>query len=278
MKIVHLVPDPASRAVLTGYLHEELLEQPHRSMRPCVVICPGGAYRRLSPNESDPVALSFFVKGYQAFILRYSTAGMDDPEPPPLGMLPLVELSRALCLLRERGEELQIIPDQIGVMGFSAGGHLAASLGALWDSRELARVCGEMEGKNRPNALMLCYPVITAGEFAHRDSFTCLTGHDPGLDSLFSLETRVTEHTPPTFLWHTGGDELVPLENALLFALALRRAGVPMECHFYEKGPHALSLATPETAKESGPYIQPHCATWFPLCVDWLNTRFDFSA
>ena len=153
-------------------------------------------------------------------------------------------------------------------MGFSAGGHLAASLGVLWDHPSL----GCPNGENRPNALILCYPVITSGEFAHRQSLENVSGEeDPAKQTFWSLETHVSDRTPPAFLWHTYEDDAVPVENSLLFVSALRRAGVPCEFHLFEKGVHGLSLCNAEVATP-----MPPTAPWMGLCLTWLSNRFSF--
>ena len=250
-------------AQLVGYLHDPSPEIPDRVDRPAVLICPGGAYEFCSDRESDPPAFAFLKRGYQAFVLRY-TVGKEKAR----GMQPLREVSAALSLLREHAKEWHILPDQIAVMGFSAGGHLAASLGVLWDLPEL----GCPDGKNRPDALILCYPVITSGEFAHRQSLQNVSGEtDPDKQAFWSLETHVNPKTPPAFLWHTYEDDAVPVENSLLFVSALRRAGVPCEFHLFEKGCHGLSLCNVDVATPMRP-----TAPWMDLCLTWLGNRFAF--
>ena len=224
--------------------------------RDAVLICPGGGYRCISPREAEPVALQFNAAGYHAFVLRYSV----DPRRHPQ---PLLDAARALALIRDRAEEWKLRPDRVAACGFSAGAHLAASLGVRWE---------ECYVQERPSALILCYPVISSGEFAHRGSFERLLGPEAGpeLRKRASLELRVDEKTPPTFLWHTFDDESVPLENSLLFAQALRSKGRPFELHVYPRGAHGLSLATPET-DEGGTPPDPHVATWMGLCLEWLR-------
>lgn len=233
--------------------------------RGAVLICPGGGYGYTSPREAEPVALAFNAAGYHAFVLDYSVAPRRHP-------LPLLDLSRALCILRERADEWNIRPDGIAVCGFSAGGHLAASLGLFWDKPVSLGAPGIEKGKNRPDALILCYPVITSGPFAHRFSFENLLGKSPSPELLceVSLEFQVGASTPPVFLWHTFDDAGVPLENSLFFASALREKGVPFEFHVYPEGVHGLSLATLETADEQRG-ANPHVAGWIKLCVEWLG-------
>ena len=215
-----------------------------------VIICPGGGYEWLSPREAEPVAQAFARVGWVGLILRYTCF-----EGEPLGKLPLRQLGEALRLAREAFPGLPA-----AVCGFSAGGHVAASLGVHWQE----------EGLPAPDALILGYPVITAGEYAHRGSIRALAGD--GDPSYYSLEKHVGAHTPRTFLWQTASDEAVPVQNSLLFAGALAAAKVPFEYHVYPAGVHGLSLATPEVAEpEKGRLPDAHVAGWFDQCAQWLK-------
>ncbi|MBD9289922.1 MAG: alpha/beta hydrolase, partial [Faecalibacterium sp.] len=154
-------------------------------------------------------------------------------------------------------------PDKIAVCGFSAGGHLALSGAVL-------AVPGLPE-QPRPGAVILGYPVITAGQYAHRGSFVQLAGEDPAAQQAFSLEDKITPRTPPVFVWHTMEDETVPVENTLLLVSALHRAGVPCEAHLFEKGCHGTSLSTAEVNHPSA-----HRSRWLTLAREWLDDTFDF--
>lgn len=269
MKIVELNPNPESRANLIGYLHDrDEQEMKNRLLRPCVVICPGGGYEILSAREADPPAFAFFSKGYDVFILYYSI------REEAANLRPLIDLSRAVIKIRENSGEWGIIPDQIAVCGFSAGAHVAASLGTLWDAPELKEKMDIKNGLNRPNAMILCYPVITGGEFAHRGSFNRLIEGADEKESteFFSLENHVTALTPPTFLWHTADDKSVPVENSLMFAAALQKKHIPLECHIYNSGRHGLSMCNTEVNS-----VNVHCSTWFSLCTEWLGELFQFA-
>ena len=248
-----------------GYLHKVSKELPGRDLRPCVVVCPGGGYSFVSDRENEPVAFALFSAGYQVFVLSYST------QADAKGLTPLLELSELVSTVRINAAEFHVDPDKVAVMGFSAGGHLAASLGTLWRHESLLRKLPNSASTNQPNALILCYPVITAGEFAHGMSLEYASGGDQELRELLSLENRVSGDTPPTFIWHTCEDTAVPIENSLLFMDSLRKAGVPFEAHLFQKGSHGLSLCTAEVNTQNA-----SAAPWFSLCLAWLADLFDF--
>jgi len=234
-----------------------------------VLICPGGGYGGTSWREAEAIAIEFNRAGYNAFVLYYSVKPNKHPQP-------IYDVTRAMCIIRERAEEWNVDSDKIAVIGFSAGGHLAGSLGVHWNNPYLLDVPRMEKGKNKPNALILSYPVITGGEFAHRGSFDNLLGEnaDEKMINEMSLEKHVSKDTPPTFLWHTFEDTCVPVENSLLFANALRKNDVPFEMHIYPKGPHGISLATEVTFDGNDDYINSHIASWIKLCTEWLGIVF----
>ncbi|HHY81935.1 MAG TPA: alpha/beta hydrolase [Clostridiales bacterium] len=256
---------------LTTYVLDYSPEMPHHDKRPAVLICPGGGYFLTSDREAEPVAMRFAAAGFHAFVLRYRTTPARHPSP-------LLDVSRAMWIIRENAHQWHVDTDRIAVCGFSAGAHLAGSLGVFWHQEWISKTIEMPRGINKPNALILSYPVITSGKFAHRGSFENLLGKDASrelLDSM-SLELHVSKLTPPTFLWHTFDDEAVPVENSLLFANALRKQGIPFELHIYPEGQHGLSLCDKETAANYGElkdWVNHHAASWFNLCVEWLNDK-----
>lgn len=236
--------------------------------RPLVLICPGGAYAYTSNREAEAFAMQFLAMGCHAAVLRYSCA-------PACYPTSLTELAYSMALIREKSQEWHV--DKILVLGCSAGGHLAASLGVFWQEEFLARALGKDNGCFRPDGLILCYPVITTGEYAHRGSVENLLkdmAKDPAWLAKMSLENQVTSLTPSTFIWHTFTDGSVPVENSLLFVGALRRAGVNTEFHMYPAGGHGLGLANRLTQTAGGDAIQEECATWISLVRTWIEKQF----
>ncbi len=239
--------------------------------RPLVLICPGGGYARTSDREAEAMALQFLAMGYHAAVLRYSCAPAQYPTA-------LMELASSIALIRKNAEEWHVDTDKIVVQGCSAGGHLAASLGMFWDEDFLAEGIGLSASEHellRPNGMILCYPVITSGEFAHRGSFENLLGdREAELGEKMSLEKQVSEKTPKAFIWHTFEDQAVPVENSLFLVSALRKAGIQTEFHMYPRGSHGLSLANHLTATPAGEAMQEECTSWIGLAHTWMEHVF----
>lgn len=267
-------------AVLTCYLKDNTNGKP-QAKRKAVIICPGGGYEFCSTREAEPVAFQFLAMDCQAFVLNYSTFPSRFPTA-------LRQLASAVALVRTNAEEWHVDANQIIVCGFSAGGHLAASLGVFWN-RDFVWNALQLEKEAvRPNGLILAYPVISSGPFAHEGSFDNLTGNvredKEGLDAgeylrrFLSLEHQAGPHVPPVFMWHTDTDRTVPVENALLFAMALKRAGVSLELHIFPTGRHGLALANEETTKDlddnRGTYLVPSCQIWTSLAREWLSRLY----
>ena len=229
--------------------------------RPAVVICPGGGYSFISEREAEPVALKFASMGYQVFVLNYSIAPARYPAA-------LFELASTVAMIRDNAKVWCVDPDKIVVCGFSAGGHLAACLSVFWNSGFISDALSVAPDKIRPNASILSYPVITSGKHAHKDSFICLLGENADKTSLeaVSLENKITSDTPPTFLWHTFEDSLVPCENSLLYAKTLKKFDIPFELHIFNRGGHGLSLANKLTNA-----VMPECQQWIDMADRWFN-------
>ena len=256
---------------LTTYFPENSEEIDAKKRHPLVLICPGGAYAMRAFREKEPVALKLNSLGFHACVLDYSVAPMDFPAA-------FLDLCEAVCYLRSHAEEYHIDTDEITVAGFSAGGHLAASLGVWWNKGLAQQYLPYTAQEIRPNRLLLCYPVITSGTYRHEGSIANVLGarHDTAENREFvSLEKQVTKDAPPTFLWHTFEDELVPIQNTLLFASALAEHGVPFEYHVFTKGRHGLSLASPITAAAEAAdtdwLMQKECTPWPELFATWCG-------
>ena len=204
-----------------------------------VIICPGGGYVRMSTaREGDQYATWLSTLGVTSFVLKYRMQEYGHPAP-------LQDVLRAVRMLRSRAAEFNINPARIGVMGSSAGGHLAASAGTLFDN-PAGRTGAAMDAvSGRPDFLMLMYPVISMQEPAvHAGSRKALLGATPSAEAiqLMSLEKQVTAATPPTLLIHTQADQAVPVENSILFYQALTKAKVPAEMYLFEHGGHGMGM------------------------------------
>lgn len=226
-----------------------------------VVICPGGGYHHLAvDHEGDAVARWLNSLGVTAFLLRYRIA------PRYRQPAPLQDARRAVRMVRHRAQEWLVDPQRIGLLGFSAGGHLASITATRWNEGNAGADDPIDHASSRPDFLILGYPVITFdGKYANTGCRDNLIG-DVGTEKLIQMlssERHVNAGTPPTFLVHAGDDKAVPPENSVLFYLALRKAGVPCELHIYERGGHGFGLAPDD----------PVLASWPRRCADWLRRR-----
>ena len=238
--------------------------------RPTVVVCPGGGYSCVCRDrEGEPIAQYFYANGFNACVLEYTVA------PAKLGYLPAIEVGLAIKYMREHAEELGVDTSRVFTCGFSAGGHLAASAGIIWDRPEVLESIGDApRGISRPDGMILCYPVITSGKYAHRGSIANLLSNRDYTEEegkIFSLECHVKPETPPMFIWHTYSDGGVPVKNSTLLMDAYIDNGVPFEAHIFPKGPHGMALANGETWNGSQAMYDLHVAHWIEFAVEWIN-------
>lgn len=237
------------------------LVPPERAVGTAVVVCPGGGYRALAmDHEGEQIARWWNSLGVSAFVLKYRL-GPKYHHPVELG-----DAQRALRWVRSRAEQYGVQPGRIGIMGFSAGGHLASSAATLFDGGQASAADPIDRLSSRPDFAVLVYPVISlTTEYVHQGSKNNLLGDnpDPALAEHLSTELQVTSETPPVFLFHTNEDTVVPSENSVLFYLALRRARIPAELHIYERGPHGVGLAWSDAVLNS----------WPARLADWLRIR-----
>jgi acetyl esterase/lipase len=226
-----------------------------------IVIAPGGGYGALAlDHEGRQIAAFFNAMGVHAFVLKYRL-GPRYRHPTQLG-----DAQRAIRIVRARAKEFGIAPNRIGMMGFSAGGHLTATAGTHFDGGRADAADSIERASSRPDFLILAYPVISLDPaITHGGSSRNLLGEnpDPKLVDALSNDRQVTPETPPTFLFHTTADAGVPVENSIRFYLALRKAKVPAEMHVFENGPHGVGLAL----------WDPSLATWPALLTNWLRGR-----
>lgn len=240
---VAIFPAPADKAVGTA-----------------VIICPGGGYDHLSiENEGSLIAARLNALGVTAFVLHYRLAEYGHPAP-------LRDVLRAIRLVRSRAAEFGVKPDRIGVLGASAGGHLAASAATLFNDPD-GKTGATLDAVSaRPDFAVLLYPVITMKDpFVHAGSRQALLGATPAPEAIarLSLESRVTKETPPTFIAATEDDQTVPVENSLMFYQALRNAGVPAELHLWPTGPHGFGMR-PDL---------PGPSSWTDRLEEWLRNN-----
>ena len=236
-------------------------------LRPAIIIFPGGGYEYCSYREEERIALGYNSAGFHSFVVNYRCAPHRHPAP-------LYDAAAAIKYVREHAKEWKIDPDMIVVIGFSAGGHLAASISNLWNNESFFSKEEIDSGIYKPNACILSYPVITSGEKAHRGSFDALLGEDAPreLVEFMSLENKVSDATPPTFLWHTFDDDVVPCENSLYYAEALSEFHIPCEMHIYPTGLHGQSRASNDTIWSVSGFRRKY--DWLEQSCEWLIDLF----
>lgn len=257
-------PSPRQTTLTTYILDGRNVIRSVNSKRPAVIVCPGGGYSFTSEREAEVVALKYCAAGFHSFVLDYSIAPSSWPAA-------VCELSKAVAYVRSIAEENNIDRDRIFVVGFSAGGHLVASLGVHHSHPDVLKYSGVAEGENIPAGILLGYPVITGEiERTHSGTITNFIGGKDEVQELAWLENHVTDKTPQSFIWHTFTDSLVPVISSLRFAAALEEHGVKFELHIFPEGPHGLSLAHEISATDESQVV-PAAQSWMDMSIRWIN-------
>ncbi len=251
---------------LNVYAPKECCVLEKNRKRPAVLVIAGGGYNHVSKREQEPVAFKFLSEGFSAFTLEYTCA--------PNGVYPvqLLEACMAMAYIRENAEKYEIKEDKVCAIGFSAGGHLCASLHCLYNDEVVVSYLGERARLCRPDAVILGYSVLTYDKNAPCGSILKVSGGDEGLKKMLSMDKRVHKKVCPAFIFATFEDRIVPMENSLKYAMALRKKKIPFEMVVFEKGVHGFSTAN-SVACSQARQVLPRVATWFEQAMGWLAER-----
>ncbi|WP_407427895.1 alpha/beta hydrolase [Treponema sp.] len=264
---------------LTTYILDNYPKFSAERKRPLVLVIPGGGYSHFGQREQEAVAVKMNSLGFHSAVLHYSLAPMKFPDA-------LCDLAAAVAQIRLKADDWNVDSDKIILCGFSAGGHLAASLGCFWNSQFLQKYTGLKSEQIRPDYLCLCYPVVTADKkYCHEGSIQnvigsisedkaaeiCKSLNQKTMRDVISIEKNITSDFPPAFIWHTLADEAVPAKNTLLLADALYENKIECEYHLFNRGKHALALATKETANPDGTNAEYECSLWPELFKNWFE-------
>lgn len=263
MKIIKETLADDAKAYLKGYIRSADDTSAHENY-PAVIVVPGGSYTHIPEQQAETLALAFANLGYQSFYLRYQFIG----EKTPLLPAPVVDLARAVALIRNHAEEWHIDPTTIVLAGFSVGGHIVSLYSDYWQTDQLRTQAGSTGTDLQPQAVILGYPVISPLLGFPTDEATLATW--TAAPETVAADQHVSEQNPPTFIWVTADDPLVPAKNSLAYAAALAEHQVPYELHVFHHGPHGMALANHLTAWKRDA-DQPHVAHWLTLANEWLN-------
>lgn len=259
-------PEGAS-GILTAYVMDNNVAVGLNRMHPAMLILPGGGYKAVSFREDEPLALAYLPYGFNSFVLNYSV----DPLGYPTQFL---EACMAMVFIRENAEKYNVDVQHVGAIGFSAGGHICGCLAMLTETDIVKKTFGDKYKLAKPNAVILSYAVLVAGEHAHQGSFDVLAKGDKKIEEKVSLEKWVTPESVPAYIWCTATDAVVPPKNSFLVASEYLKNNVPFEFHVFENGVHGISLANDSTASKTTPQrVDNHIAYWFSQSVEWLVSR-----
>jgi acetyl esterase/lipase len=278
--------------VYLSYCKSPESEEKDNKKSPAVIVCPGGGYLRTADKEAEPVAYKFAKNGFKAFVLRYSTNWTGHSEFPQ----PLFDLAKAILILRKNADEWGIDSNKVVLCGFSAGGHLVASMSTSWN-KEFILEKFKSEGITdneifKPNNVILGYPVVDQSYSAEEWTQTDANGNvidlralanktiygkeQPSEEEQYNMSpvNFVSQNTPPTFIWHTFEDDMVDVKGSVEYGAELTKNKVPFELHIFEKGPHALSVCDESTTNDPG-QLKLTARAWFELALNWLFNSWD---
>ncbi|MFC6201820.1 alpha/beta hydrolase [Lactiplantibacillus nangangensis] len=251
-------------AQLTGFLHTPD-QNTGKTHYPAIIIVPGGGYTHIPVGQAETLAMAFAGHGYQAFYLEYTLLS----DQQPLGLAPVLDLARAMQLIRQQATSWHIDSEQLTPVGFSVGGHIVALYNDYWQTK-LPALLQTTAAELKPRNVILSYPVINPTDGYPTDAAT-LAKWTSNVSEM-AAETQVNVQNRPTFIWVTADDPLVPATNALAYASALAQQQLPYELHVFNHGPHGLALANAQTAWKADA-DQPHAAHWLTLALEWLQSQ-----
>ena len=257
-----------------GYLNvyqQEISNQGMQNrLRPAMIVFPGGGYGMLSDREKEPIAIRFLAEGYNTFTVEYSLAPLYFPTQ-------LIEGCMAVAYVKENAKSLGVDADHVAIIGFSAGGHLCGTIATLFDSEVVKKALKKRVVYARPDAVVFSYAVVK-GTGKYKDGITIsrVSGGDPELKNLLSVDKQVNKNTPPAFIWTTVDDQMVPSLNSIDLATAYKKAGVSFELHVFTSGVHGLALATREGAfsdEDNDHFINLEAQSWVKMAVNFLKNK-----
>ena len=260
---------PRGKAVsgtLAAFRHGQMNEMPVRTVRPAMLVLPGGGYGFVSQREAEPVAMEYYAQGFDVFVLDYDVAPVGYP-------VQLEEAAMAMMYIRRNAAAFDILPDKVAAIGFSAGGHLLGCIGTIWNDPAVKEIFGRESEKVRPDASVYSYPVVSSDpSIWHKGSFDnfCFGRVDP---DDYSIDKKVRPSCKPAFIWGNTPDDGVPVQNSVRLYLAYLAAGVPVELHLFREGWHGMTVCSAETEGElpmnpACDYVRP----WIGLSVNFLKT------
>ena len=257
---------PLSNTDDNVYLDAYVADRVDGFTRKAIVVIPGGGYAKVcSSREGEPIAMAFMPYGYNAFVLHYSVNGATYPTQ-------LIELAKAIKYVKDNADELNIDPNNIFTVGFSAGGHLSASAGVLWKDKRVSEAIGVPAEYVKPRGTMLIYPVIN-GNY-HSYSFKRLVGKEEPSQAdidMISIDKNIDKDSSPAFILHTANDEIVDVRNSIEAAHAYATNGVPFELHIYPDSPHGVALGNEITGSQNKNWIRPNIAEWVRMAACWAD-------